>query len=161
MAFDRNTLLTDGERSMTGGRQDCMIMSSGLSSALALIGDRWTLQIVAQLVESPRRFGELAKQLPGISPNILTDRLRHLERNGMVATVPYSRRPIRLAYGLTDSGRDLHGAIGLLAAWGARRTGTAEGPVHDACGTPLETRLFCPTCTIPVDEVHDEVLRWL
>ncbi len=146
---------------MTGGRQDCMIMSSGLSSALALIGDRWTLQIVAQLVESPRRFGELAEQLPGISPNILTDRLRHLERNGMVATVPYSRRPIRLAYGLTDSGRDLHGAIGLLAAWGARRTGTAEGPVHDACGTPLEARLFCPTCSIPVDEAHDEVLRWL
>ena len=115
----------------------------------------------AQLVESPRRFGELAEQLPGISPNILTDRLRHLERNGMVATVPYSRRPIRLAYGLTDSGRDLHGAIGLLAAWGARRTGTAEGPVHDACGTPLEARLFCPTCSIPVDEAHDEVLRWL
>ncbi len=138
-----------------------MVMPSSLASALAVIGDRWTLQIVAQLVESPRRFGELATQLPGISPNILTDRLRHLERNGIVVGVPYSRRPVRLAYGLSDSGRDLHGAIALLAAWGARQNGTAEGPFHDVCGTPLETRLFCPTCAMPVDEAHDEALHWL
>lgn len=142
-------------------QQDCVTMPTSLASALRLIGDRWTLQIVAQLVDEPKRFGELAEHLPGISPNILTDRLRQLERNGIVATVPYNRRPMRLAYGLTDSGRDLHGAISLLAAWGARQTGAGDEGVHAACGTPLETRLYCPTCERPVDEPGDDASHWV
>jgi DNA-binding HxlR family transcriptional regulator len=136
-------------------------MSASLSHALAVIGDRWTLQVVADLLEGPKRFGELAEALAGISPNVLTTRLRQLERAGLVVATPYSQRPVRLAYALSDSGRELGGTISLLSAWGARQTGDTEGPVHGPCGTPLESRLYCPTCERPADDGNAEPVHWM
>src|SRR5262245_17940768 len=110
-------------------------MGDNLATALGLVGDRWTLQIVAAMFDGPRRFGELSASLDGIAPNVLTARLRQLERDGLVVATPYSRRPVRLAYALTDTGRELSDAIALLTAWGAHQSGGTEGPVHSSCGT--------------------------
>ena len=63
-------------------RQDSVAMNDGLAHALAITGDRWTLHLVSGLLSGPKRFGELAEALPGIAPNVLTARLRHLEREG-------------------------------------------------------------------------------
>ena len=119
------------------------------------------MQLVASLMDGPRRFGELSSSLRGIAPNVLTARLRQLERDGLVVATPYSRRPVRLAYALTDAGRELSDAIALLSAWGARQSGANEGPVHVECGTALETRLYCPTCDHAVEVGASEPLRWL
>jgi DNA-binding HxlR family transcriptional regulator len=137
-------------------------MSTNLAHALSVIGDRWTLRVVSGLLEGPQRFGQLAETLDGIAPNVLTTRLRQLERDGLVVATPYSQRPVRLAYALSDAGRELSGAIALLSAWGARQTGEAEGPVHDECGTALETRLYCPTCERPAgEESATQPLSWV
>ncbi|MEY2444546.1 MAG: hypothetical protein QOE00_1126 [Ilumatobacteraceae bacterium] len=136
-------------------------MSRGLVHALSVIGDRWTLQVVAGLLDGPKRFGELAESLDGIAPNILTARLRQLERDGLIVATPYSQRPVRLAYALSDTGRELSGAISLLRAWGARQSGDTEGPVHEMCGTALETHLYCPTCERSADDVDGEAVRWI
>ena len=136
-------------------------MSGNLAHALEVLGDRWTLQVVAGLLDGPRRFGELAESLDGIAPNVLTTRLRQLERQGLVVATPYSQRPVRLAYALSDSGRELASAISLLSAWGARQTGTPEGPVHGSCGTSLETVLYCPTCERAAESDASELVRWL
>ena len=98
---------------------------SGISLAHAAerIGDRWTLLVVGALLNGPRRFGELTDDVPGIATNILTRRLKHLEHAGLLVTRPYSRRPPRLEYRLTESGRELADALRLLASWGARATG--------------------------------------
>lgn len=136
-------------------------MKTNLAHALEVLGDRWTLQVVAGLLDGPQRFGELAESLDGIAPNVLTTRLRQLERQGLVVTTPYSQRPVRLAYALTDSGRELAGAISLLSAWGARQTGGTEGPVHSSCGTALETILYCPTCERPAESGASELVRWM
>lgn len=136
-------------------------MITNLAHALSVIGDKWTLQVVASLLDGPRRFGELAETLPGIAPNVLTTRIRQLERDGLVVATPYSQRPVRLAYALTDSGGELGDAISLLAAWGARQTGDTEGPVHASCGSALETRLYCPTCERPAEEGAGELVSWL
>lgn len=136
-------------------------MSADLAHALEILGDRWTLQVVAGLLEGPKRFGELAESLDGIAPNVLTTRVRQLERQGLVVATPYSQRPVRLAYALSDSGRELAGAISLLSAWGARQTGGTEGPVHGSCGTALETVLYCPTCERPADSTASELVRWM
>jgi DNA-binding HxlR family transcriptional regulator len=136
-------------------------MPTNLAHALSMIGDRWALQVVAVLLDGPRRFGELTEALDGIAPNVLTTRLRQLERDGLVVATPYSQRPVRLAYALSDAGRELGGAIALLSAWGARQTGEAEGPVHEACGTGLETWLYCPTCERPAEEAGRELVRWI
>ncbi|MEX1172854.1 MAG: helix-turn-helix domain-containing protein, partial [Chloroflexota bacterium] len=94
--------------------------ASPLERALDRVGDRWSLLIVETLLDGGRRFGELSEGLPGIAPNILTDRLRRLVRAGIVHAEPYQDRPTRMAYALTADGRDLASALRLLADWGAR-----------------------------------------
>ena len=125
---------------------------SPLERALDRVGDRWSLLVVESLLDGGRRFGELSDRLPGIAPNILTDRLRRLERSGIVRSTPYQERPTRLAYELTADGRDLASALRLLADWGGRLDGDAEPLRHATCGTPLEARWYCPTCAVPVED---------
>ncbi len=122
-----------------------------LEAALDRVGDRWSLLVVEALLDGPRRFGELAETLSGIAPNILTDRLRRLERGGIVRSTPYQERPTRLAYDLTADGRDLASALRLLADWGSRGGTDAEPLRHLTCGTALEARWYCPTCATAVD----------
>ena len=131
--------------------------SSPLAAALDSVGDRWTLLLVETLLDGPRRFGDLQEQLPRIAPNVLTQRLRRLEGEGLVVAQPYSERPQRYVYELTASGHELAGALRLLADWGARGDTGAEPLVHDACGSPLEARWWCPTCEVVVEADEAEL----
>jgi DNA-binding HxlR family transcriptional regulator len=131
---------------------------AALADALATVGDRWTLLVVAALLDGPRRFGELQEAVEGIAPNVLTQRLRQLERNTLVLARPYSERPPRFEYELTAAGQELAGALRLLAGWGARNAEGANAPRHAVCGTPMEARWWCPTCERPVaDDEGDEL----
>ena len=129
--------------------------TSPLAEALAKVGDRWTLLVVGALLPGPRRFSELLGQIPGIAANILSERLKRLERDGLLVARPYSKRPPRAAYELTAEGKELAGALSLLAQWGARHSEEAGPPLHPACGTPLEARWYCPTCDRLVDHEPD------
>jgi DNA-binding HxlR family transcriptional regulator len=120
--------------------------SSPLAEALASVGDRWTLLVVEALLAGPRRFNDLLAQIPGLAANILSERLKRLEREALLVARPYSERPPRVAYELTAEGRELAGALRLLARWGARHADPAQAARHAACGTPLEARWYCPTC---------------
>ena len=102
--------------------------NSALDVAMARVGDRWTLLVVDALLDGPRRFKELEAAVPGLAPNVLSARLRRLEREGLIAAVPYTDRPPRYEYQVTEQGRELAGALRLLSRWGARATGgEAEG----------------------------------
>src|SRR3954464_6262371 len=113
---------------------------SPLADALARVGDRWTLLVVGALLDGPRRFNDLLDDVGGIAPNILTQRLRHLEREALVVARPYSERPPRFVYELTAGGRELAGALRLLADWGARQWDDAAPPRPPEGGTPREAR---------------------
>src|SRR4029078_1653105 len=91
-----------------------------LEAALDRVGDRWSLLLVEALLDGPRRFGDLGDALPGIAPNILPDRLRRLERAGILRSSPYQERPTRFTYELTADGRALASDILLLGHRGAR-----------------------------------------
>jgi DNA-binding HxlR family transcriptional regulator/putative sterol carrier protein len=95
----------------------------GLARALDVVGDRWTLLIVRELMPGPRRFTDLIDGLPGISRNLLTERLRTLERDGIIARQELPPPAARQVYELTDDGRDLADATVPLVAWGAGRLG--------------------------------------
>jgi DNA-binding HxlR family transcriptional regulator len=125
--------------------------SSPLAEALARVGDRWTLLVVEALLPGPRRFNDLLSQIPGIAANILSERLKRLERDGLLVARPYSHRPPRADYQLTAEGADLAGALRLLAHWGTRHIDQAATPRHLTCGTPIEARWYCPTCDQLVD----------
>jgi DNA-binding HxlR family transcriptional regulator/putative sterol carrier protein len=94
-----------------------------LARTLDVAGDRWTLLIVRELTPGPRRFTDLLDGLPGVSRNLLTERLRALERDGIVARQELPPPAARQVYELTDDGRDLAVAMAPLIAWGARRIG--------------------------------------
>ncbi|MGA2036279.1 MAG: helix-turn-helix domain-containing protein, partial [Acidimicrobiales bacterium] len=120
--------------------------NAALDLAMTAVGDRWTLLVIDALLDGPRRFSELQEAIPGLAPNVLSARLRRLERDGLIAAVRYCDRPPRLEYQVSEAARELAGALRLLARWGARDSGgEVEGPRHRACGTPLEARWYCPT----------------
>ena len=134
------------------------LQDSALADALATVGDRWTLLVVAALLQGPRRFGELQSDVDGIAPNVLSQRLRALEQNALVVARPYSERPPRFVYELSEAGRELAGALRLLAGWGARNAPDSSAPRHAVCGTSMEARWWCPTCERPVsDDEGDEL----
>jgi DNA-binding HxlR family transcriptional regulator len=133
---------------------------AALADALAAVGDRWTLLVIAALLDGARRFGELQQEVQGIAPNVLTQRLRQLERNALVVARPYSERPPRFVYELSSAGQELAGALRLLAGWGARHAEDARAPRHTVCGTPMEARWWCPTCERPVSEEEGEELQF-
>lgn len=133
---------------------------AALADALQAVGDRWTLLLVAALLDGPRRFGELQEAVPGIAPNVLTQRLRQLERNALLVARPYSERPPRFVYELSAAGQELAGVLRLLAGWGARNAEGASAPRHSVCGTPMEARWWCPTCERTVTGEADEDLHY-
>lgn len=95
----------------------------GLARALDDVGDRWTLLIVRELRPGPRRFTDLIEGLPGISRKLLSERLRDLERSGIVARTELPPPAARHVYELTEDGRELAAAMAPLVGWGVKRLG--------------------------------------
>ncbi len=100
-----------------------------VAHALDLVGERWTLLVVRELMHGPKRYTDLVEHLPGIGTNILAARLRDLEACGIVAKRKLPPPAASQVYELTDYGRELRGALRELALWGARSLGppAAEG----------------------------------
>lgn len=92
----------------------------GMAQALELVGERWALLIVRDLLVGPRRFGELAEGLPRIPSNILAARLKDLQAGGVLRRVPHSRV---IVYELTPYGRELEPVVLALTAWGYKALG--------------------------------------
>jgi DNA-binding HxlR family transcriptional regulator len=136
-------------------------MSGGLSAALERVGDRWSLLVVGALLDGPLRFNQLQQAVPGLAPNVLSSRLRRLERDGVVVAAAYSDRPARFEYSLSQEGRGLAGVVRMLAGWGARTSGIeAAVPRHHLCGAALEAHWYCPTCQQVLADDYD-ALDWL
>src|SRR3954447_1708394 len=94
-----------------------------MAHALDLVGDRWTLLVVRELMHGPKRYTDLVDRLPGIGTNILAARLRDLETHGVVTRRTLPPPAASKVYELTDYGRELRPAMRELALWGARSLG--------------------------------------
>ncbi len=94
-----------------------------MAHALDLVGDRWALLIVRELMRGPQRYTDLVDRLPGIGTNILAARLRDLEHHGVVLRRTLPPPAASKVYDLTDYGRQLRPALRELALWGARSLG--------------------------------------
>jgi DNA-binding HxlR family transcriptional regulator len=117
-----------------------------VAKTLEVIGDRWTLLVVRDLLPGARRFQDLLATLPGIAPNILSARLKLMEEHGLIARRFYSDHPPRAEYALTEKGRDLATVVGALAAWGGRHVYKRATLVHTECGHPVSVGYYCPDC---------------
>lgn len=84
---------------------------------LARIGEKWAALALADLEAGPRRFGDLQRRLQGVSQKMLTQTLRHLERDGLITRTLISDRPIQVSYALSDHGRSLAPILFALKEW--------------------------------------------
>ena len=114
----------------------------GFARALELIGERWALLIVRDLLVGEKRFSEIQRGLPGIPTNILTARLNELEDSGLVRRRVLARPAKGVVYELTEDGAQLEEAVLALGRWGATRLGEPradETVTEDSIATALRT----------------------
>jgi DNA-binding HxlR family transcriptional regulator len=88
-----------------------------VANVLDLLGDKWTLLVVRDLILGKERFGEFAESAEGIPTNILADRLKRLENAGIIIKAPYCTKPVRYQYQLTSKGKDLQPILESMVDW--------------------------------------------
>jgi DNA-binding HxlR family transcriptional regulator len=130
-----------------------------VAKSLEVVGERWTLLIVRDLLRGTRKFQDLQDSLPGIAPALLSERLKLMEEHGLVTRRFYSEHPPRAEYLLTDRGRELGVVIGALATWGSRHLHPQSALVHTDCGHEVALRYFCPKCETRVRGTAVELRR--
>lgn len=120
-----------------------------IAKALEVVGERWSLLIVRDVMNGNRRFGELQQGL-GVARNVLSARLQRLVEEDILERRPYQTSPERYEYFLTEKGLDLWPALVALLAWGDRHSPEPAGPpmliIHKECGGEVNDRGICVSC---------------
>jgi DNA-binding HxlR family transcriptional regulator len=120
-----------------------------IANALEVIGERWSLLIVRDVMNGNRRFGEMQRSL-GVARNVLSARLQRLIEEDILERRAYQQNPARYEYFLTEKGLDLWPALIALLGWGDRHSTGPEGPpkqiVHKECGGEVTDRGICERC---------------
>lgn len=117
-----------------------------IANTLDLVGDRWTLLIVRDLLRGHTRFSDLRQTVEGIPGSVLSQRLRTLEEHGVVQKRPYNAHPPRYEYLLTPKGHALGVVVGALANWGERYGEVDLAIVDKECGHGVRVVYRCETC---------------
>jgi DNA-binding HxlR family transcriptional regulator/putative sterol carrier protein len=125
-----------------------------IAHALSLVGERWSLLVVRELLEGPKRYTDLAHGLPGIGTNILAARLRDLEDAGVVCKRKLPPPAASTVYELTEYGAELNEALYALARWGARTLGPPKPGdwIDPEWGVNAIPALFDPLAAGELDE---------
>lgn len=89
-----------------------------VANTLDVLGDKWSLLVIRDLMFGKKTYGEILESPEGIPTNILADRLKRLESQGIINKEPYQERPVRYAYHLTEKGRDLGPVLKEIVRWG-------------------------------------------
>ena len=129
-----------------------------LARALAVVGERWSLLVLREVILGRRRFREIQRQT-GVAPNILSDRLDTLVERGVLKRRASRGDPAPPEYWLTRKGLDLVPALIALAHWGDAYESPSGKPrefFHSQCGHEVESLMHCPRCGL---DVRPEELR--
>jgi len=117
----------------------------GIARAVDVVGERWSLLVVRELMYGPRRFGQLADGLPGISPNVLSQRLRELEADGVLRRYTLEPPASVAVYELTARGQALEAVLVELGRWGSATPRIAGRDLSPAAMLFSLRTLFDPT----------------
>jgi DNA-binding HxlR family transcriptional regulator len=130
-------------------RNDYDSQVCSVASALEVVGERWSLLIVRDVLLGLRRFDEIQANL-GIARNVLQTRLTRLLDQGVLERRPYQERPLRYEYRLTAKGLDLWPTVVSLMQWGDEYAATSAGPAvlleHRGCGGGVDDHRLCAAC---------------
>ncbi|MBE7519333.1 MAG: helix-turn-helix transcriptional regulator [Thermoflexaceae bacterium] len=117
-----------------------------VAATLDVVGDRWTLLIIRDILRGHSRYSQLRRSVEGVTTSLLSDRLKLLEREGILERSFYSQHPPRAEYLLTAKGHALGMVVGALASWGERYTEHDLTLVDKECGHGLSLVYHCDTC---------------
>jgi DNA-binding HxlR family transcriptional regulator len=134
-------------------RKSFATMDCSVAQCLEVVGEWWSMLIVRDAFLGISRFDDFQRRL-GISRNILQQRLGRLVETGVLERVPYSERPPRHDYRLTNKGRDLWPVLTAMRQWGDRYAAPSGPPVqlrHKACGALTEAVFVCSSCGEPLE----------
>jgi DNA-binding HxlR family transcriptional regulator len=125
-----------------------------IAQTLNIIGDRWTLLIAHEILKGNVQFTDIKRSLEGISSNILSDRIKYLEKCGLVTSELYSEHPPRYQYQLTDSGKDLEPIFNAILLWGRDHLQKCyKKMIHSECQHEVTIAYYCPHCETNVDDL--------
>ena len=129
-------------------------MTCTIARAVEEIGDPWTIMIMKELFLGQRRFADI-QTYTGMSPHLLSVRMKKLEKRGIVQRRAYQQRPTRYEYRLTEKGIDLWPVLVALKDWSARWGRWPEGEplsiCHKACGHVTALKVVCSHCDEPMN----------
>lgn len=124
-----------------------------IAQTLNIIGDKWTLLIIRQIMNGHDTYKEIQEKLEGIPTNLLSDRLKCLEADELITSELYQNHPPRYRYLLTDSGKDLVDVFNSIILWGEKNLKKCYKTLtHSECGHKVELQYYCPHCDKTVNK---------
>ena len=124
-----------------------------IAQILNLIGDKWTLLILWQLKLGNNTYSKLQNRLEGIASNLLSNRLKSLEEDGLISMELYQKHPPRYQYLLTEKGHDLNNVFNSLILWGEKHIkGCNKHLAHKTCGHNILLYYYCPDCQKTIEQ---------
>lgn len=122
-------------------------MPCNIANTLNLIGDKWSLLILHEILIGNETYNDIKSRLEGIPTNLLAQRLKSLEEDGLIISDLYQLHPPRYRYSLTDRGRDLDDVFNSLILWGSKHLRPCyKKIVHKECGRQVLIKYYCPHC---------------
>ena len=142
-------------------RTDFTEMNCSIARSMGVAGEPWTPLVIRDVYVGINRFDDLQRDL-GISRKVLAERLRHLVEAGLLERRPYSERPPRDEYALTEMGQEFMDVLMAMVRWGDRWTAGEAGPPvlyrHHACGKIAHVEPTCSECGEPMRSTDVDVV---
>lgn len=128
-----------------------------IAQTLNIIGDKWTLLIVHEIMLEDKSYNELLSKLTGIASNLLSGRLKSLEEDGIIKGELYQKHPPRYKYTLTEKGRDLEDVFNSIILWGSKHLDKCyKNLVDKKTGHKVEIKYYLPETKELLDKENVE-----
>lgn len=134
-------------------------LECNLAQTLNILGDRWTMLVLHKISKNKNTFKELQEALDSISTNILSDRIKLLEKNELIYAELYNEHPPRYEYILTEKGKDFNHVFNSMILWANKYLDDCNRTVcHKECGNEVEVKYYCKNCDEYVENL--KVKEW-
>ncbi|CAM3927673.1 winged helix-turn-helix transcriptional regulator [Alkalicoccus chagannorensis] len=137
-------------------------LECNIAQTLNLVGDRWTMLVLHEVLAGRQTFNAIKKELTTISANVLSDRLKHLEELSLIESSLYSDHPPRHSYQPTESGQAFSVVFDAMLLWGRDHLNECyKKLVHQPCDAEVEIGYYCPSCDtkVPSEETKPVFLE--